>query len=309
MFSGRPGQANLREVNVSEVSSNGQPAPEPGLPPVVPPSGRFIVQLFLVPGLIVVGAVVVLLGFSWLSSGNRSPAAFLRDLESPNLDIRKRTANDLAQVLKRDDVLATDVDFGLKLTAQLRQAVAELGRGQPTANESASARTEEQNRRWFVQFLIASVGNLMTPVGGPELADLARKGAGTEPKVNAMVRRQAVWALAALGESLQRYNKLPVERKEEVLAALDRAADSAPGEQAAWARRAAAALRKKGPLGVVAALADCANADDPFLRQQAALALTFWGGTPDEDELVETTLLKLAHDDGHGTAIKLEEKE
>ena len=107
-----------------------------------------------------------------------------------------------------------------------------------------------------------------------------------------MVRRQAVWALAALGEALQRFDKLPAERKDEVLAALDRAAESAPGEQATWARRAAAALRKQAPLGVVAALADCANADDPFLRQQAALALTFWGGTPDEDKLVETTLLQ-----------------
>ena len=85
-----------------------------------------------------------------------------------------------------------------------------------------------------------------------------------------------------------------------------RRADGAPGEQALWARKAAAALRKQAPLGVVAALAECANADDPFLRQQAALALTFWGGTPDEDKLVEATLLKLARDDGHGTAIQVE---
>ena len=231
-----------------DVSSNGQPAPEPGLPPVVPPSGRFIVQLFLVPGLIVVGAVIALLGFSWLSSGNRAPDAFLRDLESSNLDIRKRTASDLAQVLKRDDGLATDVDFGLKLTAQLRQAVTELDRGQPTANESASAGTEERNRRWYVQFLIASVGNLMTPVGGPEFADLARKAAVNDPKTNAMVRRQAVWALAALGESLPRSDKLPAERKEEVLAALDRAADRPPASRR-LGPPGRGGLAKAGPAG------------------------------------------------------------
>lgn len=296
---------------MSDPSGNGQPVP--GLPPVVPPSGRFIAQLFVVPGLIVAGAVVVLLGFSWLSGHNRSPEAFLRDLESSNIDIRKRTANDLAQVLKRDDSLATNVDFGLKLAVQLRQAVADLERTEPpsageTSTTPTAVRDEDANRRWYVQFLIASVGNLMTPVGAPELANLARNGAGHDPKLNAMIRRQAVWALASLGEALQRFNKLPEDRKNEVLAALDAAADTATGDEAVWARKSAAALRKQAPLGVVAALADCANADDPFLRQQVALALTFWGGTPEEDRLAEATLLKLAHDDGHGTAIKLEKE-
>ena len=295
---------------MSDPSGNGQPAP--GLPPVVPPSGRFIAQLFVVPGLIVAGAVVVLLGFSWLSGNNRSPEAFLRDLESSNIDIRKRTANDLAQVLKRDDTLATNVDFGLKLASQLRQAVLDLERDEPSSTSNSTAapplRDEDQNRRWYVQFLIASVGNLMTPVGGPVLAELARSGAGHDPKLNAMVRRQAVWALASLGDALQRFNQLPEARKSEVLAALDAAAAAAPGEEAGWARRSAASLRKQAPLGVVAALAACANADDPFLRQQVALALTFWSGTPDEDKLAEATLLKLAHDDGHGTAIKLEKE-
>src|SRR5947209_3050497 len=112
----------------SEAPTPPRPDPVPGLPPVVAPSGRFIVQLFLVPGLIVAGAVVILLGFSWLSGSNRSPIAFLRDLDSSNIDIRKRTASDLAQVLKRDDGLATDVDFGLQLTDRLRQAVVDLDR-------------------------------------------------------------------------------------------------------------------------------------------------------------------------------------
>jgi hypothetical protein len=296
------------ESIMSDVSGNGQPghAPPQGLPPVVAPSGRFIAQLFLVPGLIVAGAVLVLLGFSWLSGGNRSPDAFLRDLDSSNIDIRRRTASDLAQVLKREDSLATNVDFGLKLAEQLRQAVGELDKKPPAASDSAAVRTEDQNRRWYVQFLIASVGNLMTPVGAPVLADLARNGVGKDPKVNAMVRRQAVWALASLGEALQRLDKMPDDRKASVLADLDRAADTAPGEQATWARRSAAALRKQAELGVVTALGQCAGADDPFLRQQVALALTFWGGTPHEDKVAESVLLKLARDDGHGTMIKVE---
>src|SRR5205823_2534277 len=97
----------------------------PGLPPVVPPSGRFIAQLFLVPGLIVAGAVIVLLGFTWLSGGNRGAKAFLRDLDSGNPDIRWRTASDLAQVLKRDEKLAADPAFGLELAGLLKRALAE----------------------------------------------------------------------------------------------------------------------------------------------------------------------------------------
>jgi hypothetical protein len=165
------------------------------------------------------------------------------------------------------------------------------------------------DRRKYIQYLCACAGNLMTPVGGPALADLARKSPSRDPKTDALLRRQAVWALAALGDNLRRFEKLPEDRRADVLAQLDRAAEDAPGEEAAWARRSAAWLRKQAPLGVVAALAECANADDPFLREQVAHALSFWDGTPDENKQSEAVLLKLAHDDGHGTAITVGEKD
>src|SRR5437763_9207205 len=118
------------------------PDPAKGLPPVVPPSGRFIAQLFLVPGLIVAGAVIVLLGFSWLAGGTRSADAFLRDLDSPNTDIRWRTASDLAQVLKRDESLARDPGFGLKLASLLQQAMAEMDRAERARGEAGGATAE-----------------------------------------------------------------------------------------------------------------------------------------------------------------------
>src|SRR5262245_56802869 len=156
--------------------------PTPGLPPVVPPSGRFIAQLFLVPGLIVAGAVIVLLGFTWLAGGNRGAAAFLRDLESSNPDIRWRTASDLAQVLTRDEKLAADPDFGVQLAGLFKRSLAELERAEGTpapgaqsAEEMARERKETLARRSYIQYLCASLGNLITPVGAPALADLARK--------------------------------------------------------------------------------------------------------------------------------------
>ena len=88
-------------------SPNG-PAPEPakGLPTVTAPSGRHIVQLFLIPGLIVAGAVTILLGFSWLAGGSRSPDQLLKNIDSANADIRWRAANDLGSGVE-DVVLHT----------------------------------------------------------------------------------------------------------------------------------------------------------------------------------------------------------
>ena len=60
----------------------------------MPPSGRFIAQLFLVPGIIVVGAVTVLWGFSWLIGASRTPEQFLKELSSTNVDVRRRAASD-----------------------------------------------------------------------------------------------------------------------------------------------------------------------------------------------------------------------
>src|SRR5262249_19541016 len=83
-----------------------RPGPGRGLPPVAPPSGRFILQLFLVPGLIVAALVVVALGLDWLFGGHRKPEKLLKNLDDPNPEVRWRAAADLSQILPRDDELA-----------------------------------------------------------------------------------------------------------------------------------------------------------------------------------------------------------
>src|SRR5262249_31299358 len=140
--------------------------------------------------------------------------------------------------------------------------------------------------------------------------------------------------LAALGDNLGRFDQLPEGRRSQVLEFLDQAAglsnsaspddiqavlkasgdyfpkyvfSTRAGELADWARGSAAYLRQSGPFAVIPALLDCAEADDPFLRQQVAHALTFWDGTPAEDQRIEAALLRLARDDGHGTAIEVGE--
>src|SRR4051794_2048142 len=223
------------------------PDPAAGLPPVVAPSGRFIIQLFLVPGLIVAGAVIILLGFSWLAGGPRTPEGFLRDLQSGNPDVRWRTASDLAQVLKRDDRLATDPQFGLQLAGMLQQAVAD-----PAAAERANRMTLEpgaehkaaQARRSYVQYLSACVGNLALPVGVPVLSDMASKSASADPKTDALLRRQAVWALASLGDNVQRFRNLPPERRAAIIAELRQEGKRQAGEWANWVQESADYLEK-----------------------------------------------------------------
>ena len=72
-----------------------------GLPPVAPPSGRHILQLFLIPGIIVSVFVLAYLGWDRLTRGWHTPEAFLKRLDDADQDVRWKAADDLAQVLDR----------------------------------------------------------------------------------------------------------------------------------------------------------------------------------------------------------------
>src|SRR5262249_7114435 len=101
--------------------------PTPGLPPVTPPSGKYIFQLFVVPGLLVAAIVVLFLALTgmarWLVGGPTNPEQFLKNLDNSNSEVRWRAAEDLAQVLLRDDNLASNPKFALDLCDRLRRAV------------------------------------------------------------------------------------------------------------------------------------------------------------------------------------------
>jgi hypothetical protein len=277
----------------------------PGLPAVEPPSGRFIVQLFLVPGLIVTVAVLILLGFSWLVSGESAPEKLVDRLESPNADVRWRAANELAQRLKRDDQLAANPKLALRLTGMLRLAADDLGHKPGPGNDKE--RKQFLERRKDLEFLGPCVGNLILPTGVPVLAELAVKGKDADPKTDALLRRQAVWALANLGENVKRFANLPPEKAQAILGELQ-AASAGPGEQADWAGLAYRYLQgTQKNVGVIPALAECAKANDPFLRTLVANALTFWEGEGEEKTLAEKTLLTLSYDDGRGARIGVDE--
>ncbi len=85
-------------MSSEEPSSDFARLPEE-LPPVEPPSAGFIAQLFLVPGLIVLGIVGVWLVVSKMASVEQDWGSLVRDIQSPQDHIRSRGIFGLAQQL------------------------------------------------------------------------------------------------------------------------------------------------------------------------------------------------------------------
>jgi hypothetical protein len=288
-----------------------------GLPPVAPPSGKFIIQLFLVPGLIVVVAVLILIGATWLVGGESAPDVLLERLENSNENVRWRAAEEIAQRLSRDPTLAANPKVALRLADLLRKAIDELNKaeqGLSEADRKKEAKTLTARRR-DIEFLCPCVGKLILPTGAPLLAELALRKQGGDRISVVLLRRQAVFALANLGENVKRFDQLPPDQKDAVLEELRLAAASG-GSSASRARLTLGYVEGTNKnLGVVEALAQCADTtkdpvDDPNLRELTAFAFTFWPGSdPTEEALAVKALVALAHDNGHGVQIENGENE
>ncbi|HEV3259922.1 MAG TPA: hypothetical protein VG013_23845 [Gemmataceae bacterium] len=296
--------------------------PSKGLPPVEPPSGKMLAQFFLVPLLIVavVGSIVAVV--VWLSGSRSSPEYYLRRLDDPDPDVRWRAANDLGSDLAKSDRLASDPKFALDIADRLRQALDasaaadKAAPAQPKNQAEGAAKTLEAQRT-FIVYLTASLGNFMVPVGLPLLEEMAVHDDSGDTRVMTLRRRGAVWALANLGENLQRFDKLPADQQEAVLAELGQEAGGHLGERSRWAEVGLKVLkgRRTGhpqAPGVADALARCAEDPYPFVRQTAALAMSYWEGNNEDNARMEKALVTLLKDDGHGTAEEkklLEEKD
>jgi hypothetical protein len=295
-----------------------------GLPPVVPPSGKFIAQLFLVPFIIVTSILGFVLLVNWLVGRGHNPDDFIERLDSSNPDVRWRAAEDLAQVLLRDDSLAANPGFALDLAERLQLALRRLAAEEKNAKERAvptalggavqgdEAMESEAN---YVLYLSACLGNFSIPVGVPTLSEMALGKVGYSDASTVRKRWRALWALANLGENLKRFDKLAPEKQESALDTL-RAETTTPGSRGVWAR---AALRYlSGPqakslrsLGVEDVFTKCAGDPDPFVRSMTAFALNFWDGTESENASLEQLLVTLSRDIGHGedALAKIRERE
>jgi hypothetical protein len=282
-----------------------------GLPPVQPPSAKFIVQLFVVPALIVLGVLipVVLL----VRGCAKSPEELLADLHSANSDVRWRAAEQLAQMMPRDRQealprFAFNVKFALDLTGLLQSVlkdeaslVQQIGsRSNAEAAKENKALDEQQK---MIRFLVSTLGNFNIPIPAPVLCKVATTDKGLDGRILHERRQLAILALKNLGGNLDDYRALPQERKEGILSDLEAATKAGDEDQQSLARGSLEYLREGKALGVEAALVQCSDAQDPLIREAAALAHGFWEG-----DQGEKALLRLLRDDGHGGQLALEKE-
>ena len=86
------------------TSSESQPVRPEELPPVQPPSASYILQLFLIPGLIVAAVIGVWLLFGRIASSETDWKMLLKELGSTKEERRWRAASGLADMLHNQQV-------------------------------------------------------------------------------------------------------------------------------------------------------------------------------------------------------------
>jgi hypothetical protein len=308
-----------------EAPSSGA-LPPGGLPPVKPPSGKFIAQLFLVPLVIVLGIMGLFFTMRGLFGIGepRTREEFLHSLDQTNPDVRWRAAQELAQYLPRDDKLASDPKFALDLADRLRRALADNEEAEKklaelTSRSSAAppdedakalakAKKELEGYRAYANYLAASLGGFTLPVGVPLLKQMALHQIGPEAKALSLRRRQAVLALANLGRNLERFDTLTTADQEITLETLREEAAGA-AERGKWAEEALDRMTDRlagKPRGLGDDYLALADADDPFLRELFALSLNFWDGEAKESKQIDEALDRLSRDTGKGEELLAE---
>ena len=157
------------------------------LPPVEPPSAGFLVQLFLIPGVIVAIIVVVWLLFHWLASMGNDPREYIKKLRG-NSEVRWQAAVNLAGALqgtageeiKQDATVASDL-------------------GQILEDEIAQGSMEERPINLRI-YLCRALGEFKVPDALPPLLDAA-KTQRADAEID--VRRAAVHGIASLAANLK----------------------------------------------------------------------------------------------------------
>jgi hypothetical protein len=188
-----PSEAGLVHASAAEEAvagtsavprSGGRPTADDMLPPVEPPSAGFLVQLFLVPGVIVAIIVGVWLTFHWLAHLGNDPQAYLRTLRRDS-EGRWQAALNFANDLRGPG--------GAELKANAALA-AEVGK--VLNDEVAKGRTSEQSQQLKL-YLCRALGEFAVPDAVPPL--VARVGDLSDLET----ARAAVEALAVLTANLQ----------------------------------------------------------------------------------------------------------
>jgi hypothetical protein len=167
-------------------------SPDDTLPPVEPPSAGFIVQLFVVPGVIVTVIVLVWLLFTWIARGADDPQQYLTSLERGGPS-RWQAAANLADALR--DGRHTEFRNNREAAAQL---VALLDR---ELDRDADDGALDEKPITLRIFLCRALGEFQVDTG----LEVLIKASGVQRNDEEIhVRRAAIAAIAVLADNLSK---------------------------------------------------------------------------------------------------------
>ncbi len=156
------------------------------LPPVEPPNAGFILQLFIVPGLIVLAVFLLVLLIGWARSSQEDPIAKVRALRMGN-QARWQQAFELAQMLMKSKKDSS----GLRENTELAGEIALL------LGEQLEAANPDDNSISLRYYLCRMLGEFTVDEGLEVLLQVAREDGERD------VRREAINALAVLGHTFR----------------------------------------------------------------------------------------------------------
>src|SRR5262249_49860068 len=153
------------------------------------------------------------------------------------------------QVLPRDPALATNTRFALDLTERLRDALKNNRASEKVRQEQLKEEKGDPSpvprpllaERAHIWYLTGCLGHFQVPVAVPLLQEMALDRSGGDAEAVFRRRSLAVQALSLVGDSVRKFQALPAEKQNQVLADL-KAESEAGGDRGRWAADALAFL-------------------------------------------------------------------
>lgn len=212
----QPDEATADSAEQSSVASDEPTADLPeDLPPVEPPSAGFIMQLFLVPGLIVAAVIAVWALFGKLSSSEQDWRQLVAEVRSNNEHRRWRGATGLAQMLRSD--------------VELKESGSQLSTNPQIAKELATLLTELLNEPTQDPELTSQQSFLARTLGWLDSLEqtLPALLQATDSKYETIVRSDALRSIALIAGRASDSDK-PLDRPEVTDKLLEVSQDSEP---------------------------------------------------------------------------------
>jgi len=247
---------------IPERSASAEPANDADLPPVQPPSAGFIIQLFLVPGLIVLVVVGVWALFGKMASGEQNWRRLVEEIRQKNPHRRWRGAMGLAQLLQADqqqgaegENLAENPEVATALTDMFREEL-----------ESKSRKPDDIAQQ---AFLARALGMLDAhEIVLPALQDGMRPAGDAEARKE--IRKNAIASVAVIAGRAKKRDAAALDVRSDRLQPVIRPAEAGHYEPAVPGPRLRKVVEFASLLDDVETVS---HDDDPLIRQLGAFTL------------------------------------